>query len=481
MNKRLTFKLIGNVLLIEVVLLVISLGVSLLTGGTDAAALLISAAITAAAGFGLSMLKPNNDNLRAREGFAVCALTWVLVSFFGALPFWIHGSISSLLDAYFEVVSGFTTTGATILTNVEALPKGLLFWRSFTHWAGGMGVLVLSLALIPKMGARSMHLMRAESPGPSVDKLVPRVGNNAKILYLLYVGLSALMLVCLLLTGMSLYDALIHVFGAAGTGGFSNYNASVAHFDSAAVDFIIALFMMLFGVNFSMYYFLLRRNWKAVLGNSELKAYLGIILVSTIAIAFNIINRYEGNFLTALRYSFFQVSSIMTSTGYATADFNLWAHFSRTLLVILMFIGASAGSTGGGIKVVRIQMLFKVMVREIRHTIHPKSVSTVKMDGRPVSDSVIAGVLSFFAAYMLILMSATLIVSLDGYSFETTFTAVIATLSNIGPGLGMVGPTGNFAHFSELSKLVLTLCMLIGRLEIFPILMLFAPGAWRQD
>lgn len=481
MNKRLTFKLIGNVLLIEAILMVVSLVVSLLTSRTDAIAMLISAAITAAAGFGLSMLKPKNDNLRAREGFAVCALTWVLVSFFGALPFWFYGSIPSFLDAYFEVVSGFTTTGATILTDVEALPKGLLFWRSFTHWAGGMGVLVLSLALIPKMGARSIHLMRAESPGPSVDKLVPRVGNNAKILYQLYIGLSLLMLVCLMLTGMSLYDALIHTFGAAGTGGFSNYNASVAHFDSAAVDFIIALFMMFFGVNFSMYYFLLKRNWKTLLHNSELKAYLGTILFATIAIAFNIVNRYEGNFFTALRYSFFQVSSIMTSTGYATADFNLWAHFSRTLLVILMFIGASAGSTGGGIKVVRIQLLFKVMVREIRHTIHPKSVNTVKMDGRPVGDNVIAGVLSFFCAYMLILMIATLIVSLDGYSFETTFTAVVATLSNIGPGLGMVGPTGNFAHFSDLSKAVLTLCMLIGRLEIFPMLMLFAPSAWRRD
>lgn len=481
MNKRLTFKLIGNVLLIEAILMVISLAVSLLTGGRDAIAMLVSAAITAAAGFGLSMLKPKNDNLRAREGFAVCALTWVLVSFFGALPFWIHGSIPSFVDAYFEVVSGFTTTGATILTDVEVLPKGLLFWRSFTHWAGGMGVLVLSLALIPKMGARSIHLMRAESPGPSVDKLVPRVGNNAKILYLLYVGLSGLMLICLLFTGMSLYDALIHTFGAAGTGGFSNYNASVAHFNSAAVDFIIALFMMLFGVNFSMYYFLLKRNWKSLLNNSELKAYLGLILVATVAIAFNIMGRFGDNFLTALRYSFFQVSSIMTSTGYATADFNLWAHFSRTLLVILMFIGASAGSTGGGIKVVRIQLLFKVMVREIRHTIHPKSVNTVKMDGRPVGDSVISGVLSFFSAYMLILMIATLIVSLDGYSFETTFTAVVATLSNIGPGLGMVGPTGNFAHFSDLSKVVLTLSMLIGRLEIFPMLMLFTPSAWRRD
>lgn len=481
MNKRLTFKLIGNVLLIEAILLVISLGVSLLTGGTDAVALLVSAAVTAAAGGGLSLLKPKNDNLRAREGFAVCALTWVLVSFFGALPFWFHGSIPSFLDAYFETVSGFTTTGSSILTDIEALPKGLLFWRSFTHWAGGMGVLVLSLALIPKMGARSIHLMRAESPGPSVDKMVPRVGNNAKILYQLYVGLSLAMLIVELLCGMNLYDALLNMFGTAGTGGFGHYADSVAHYNSALIETVTAVFMALFGVNFSIYYFLLRRNWKAAWNNSELKAYLGIMTFATVAIAFDTINRYSGNFFTALRYSFFQVSSIMTSTGYATADFNLWNHFSRTMLVVLMFIGACAGSTGGGIKVIRIQMLFKVMVREIRHTIHPKSVNTVKVDGRAVSENVISGVLGFFSAYMLLLMTATVIVSLDGYSFETTFTAVVATLSNIGPGLGMVGPTGSFAHFSDLSKAVLTLCMLIGRLEIFPILMLFAPSAWRKD
>lgn len=481
MNKRLTFKLIGNVLLIEAVLLLVSVVVSLLTGGSDAVALLVSAAIAAVAGFGLSRLKPKNDNLRAREGFAVCALTWILVSFFGALPFWIDGSIPSFIDAYFEVVSGFTTTGSSILTDVEQLPKGLLFWRSFTHWAGGMGVLVLSLALIPKMGARSIHLMRAESPGPSVDKLVPRVGNNAKILYELYIGLSLIMLAVELVCGMNLYDALLNMFGTAGTGGFGHYADSVAHYNSPVIEMVTAVFMMLFGVNFSIYYFIIKRNWKGVLHNSELRAYLGIMLFSTVVIAINILGRYDGNFLTALRYSYFQVSSVMTSTGYATTDFNLWAHFSRTLLVILMFIGASAGSTGGGIKVVRIQLLFKVMVREIRHTIHPKSVNTVKMDGRPVSDEVISGVLSFFAAYMLILMIATLIVSLDGYSFETTFTAVVTTLSNIGPGLGMVGPAGNFAHFSNLSKIILTLCMLIGRLEIFPMLMLFAPGAWRQD
>ena len=480
MNKRLTFKLIGNVLLIEAVLMIIPLAVSLIMGGGDAVALLIAMAITAAVGGGLSLLKPKNDNLRAREGFAVVSLGWMLVSFFGALPFTFHGSIPSLIDAFFETVSGFTTTGATILTNVEALPKGLLFWRSFTHWVGGMGVLVLSLALIPKMGARSIHLMRAESPGPSVDKLVPRVGKNAKILYQLYVWLSVLMLICLLCTGMNLYDALIHVFGAAGTGGFSNYNASVGAFNSATVDVIIGVFMALFGVNFSMYYYMLRRNWKACAGNSELRVYIIVLLGASVAIALNILPQYGGRFFTALRYSFFQVSSIMTTTGYATADFNLWPQFSRTLLVCLMFAGACAGSTGGGIKIIRVQLLVKSMVREIRRTVHPKSVNTVKLDGRAISEGTLSGVLGFFFAYVFILLLATLIISVDGFSFETNFTAVVATLSNIGPGLDMVGPTGNFAAFSGASKIVLSLCMLIGRLEIFPILMLAAPGAWRS-
>ena len=480
MNKRLTFKLIGKVLLVEAALMLVPLAVSLILGGGDAMSMLISMLVTAVVGGGMALIPTQNDNLRAREGFAVVSFSWLLVSFFGALPFWIHGCIPSLLDAFFETVSGFTTTGATILTDVESLPKGLLFWRSFTHWVGGMGVLVLSLALLPKMGTRSIYLMRAESPGPSVDKLVPRVGNNAKILYQLYVWLSVLMLIALLCTGMNLYDALIHVFGAAGTGGFSNYNASVGAFNSAAVEIIIGVFMALFGVNFSMYYYMLRRNWRVCASNSELRTYVGLVLGASVLIALNIMPQYGGKFFTSLRYSFFQVSSVMTTTGYATADFDVWPQFSRTLLVGLMLVGACAGSTGGGIKVIRVQLLAKGMIREIRRTIHPRSVNTVRLDGRTVDDGMISGVLSFFFAYMSVLVAATLIISLDGFSFETNLTAVIATLSNIGPGLGMVGPTGNFSAFSDLSKVVLSLCMLIGRLEIFPMLMLLAPSAWRK-
>lgn len=480
MNIKLTLKTIGQVLLVESALMLIPLAVALLCGGGDAAAILISLVITAAAGELLSLLKPRSDNLRAREGFAVVALGWILVSFFGCLPFRLHGCIPKLVDAYFETVSGFTTTGATPLTDVEVLPKGLLFWRSFSHWVGGMGVLVLSLALLPKMGARSIHLMRAEAPGPAVDKLVPRVGNNAKILYYLYISLTAAMLVCLLLTGMNLYDALIHTFGAAGTGGFSNYNASVGAFDSPAVEIITGVFMALFGVNFSIYYYILRRNWGAVKHNSELWTYLSMMLVSSVVIAVNILPMYGHNFFTSLRYSFFQVSSIMTTTGYATADFDLWPQLSRTLLTALMLVGASAGSTGGGLKVVRMQLLVKSGIREIRHTVHPRSVNTIKMDGRTVSDSVLNGVQSFFFMYILVLIVSVLLISFDGYDLETNLTAVLSALSNIGPGFNLVGPTRNFSIFSDFSTFVLSMDMLIGRLEIFPILMLAAPSAWRQ-
>lgn len=480
MNIKLTLKTIGQVLLVESALMLIPLAVALLCGGGDAMAILISLVITAAAGELLSLLRPRSDNLRAREGFAVVALGWILVSFFGCLPFRLHGCIPKLVDAYFETVSGFTTTGATLLIDVEVLPKGLLFWRSFSHWVGGMGVLVLSLALLPKMGARSIHLMRAESPGPAVDKLVPRVGNNAKILYYLYISLTAVMLVCLLLTGMNLYDALIHTFGAAGTGGFSNYNASVGAFDSPAAEIITGVFMALFGVNFSIYYYILRRNWGAVKHNSELWTYLAIMLVSSVVIAVNILPMYGHNFFTSLRYSFFQVSSIMTTTGYATADFDLWPQLSRTLLTALMLVGASAGSTGGGLKVVRMQLLVKSGIREIRHTVHPKSVNTIKMDGRTVSDSVLNGVQSFFFMYILVLIVSVLLISFDGYDLETNLTAVLSALSNIGPGFNLVGPTRNFSIFSDFSTFVLSMDMLIGRLEIFPMLMLAAPSAWRQ-
>lgn len=480
MNIRLTFKLVGNVLRVESALMLVPLLVSLLMGGDDTMAFVISILVTLAVGALLSAIRTTRDSLRAREGFAVVTFSWILVSFLGGLPFFFSGYIPSLVDCFFETVSGFTTTGSTILTDIEALPKGLLFWRSFTNWAGGMGVLVLSLALIPKMGTRSIHLMRAESPGPSMDKLVPRVSNNAKILYQLYIGLSVIMVALLLLCGMNLYDSLVHMFSTAGTGGFSNYALSVAHFNSPVIEVIIGVFMMLFGVNFAMYYYLLHRNWKAVSHNSELKLYVLLILGSSALIAINILPLYDQNFFTALRHGFFQVSSLITTTGFSTTDFNLWPQFSRTILVCVMLVGACASSTGGGIKVIRFQLLFKSMVREIRRIVHPRSVNIIKLDGHTVDEDMLSGVLAFFFAYIIILIFSTLLISLDGFDLETNLTAVISMLSNVGPGLGAVGPAGNFAGYSALSKIALSMCMLIGRLEIFPILMMVMPSAWKQ-
>ncbi|MBE5807655.1 MAG: TrkH family potassium uptake protein [Clostridiales bacterium] len=480
MKIRLTFRLVGYVLLVEAALMLLSLIVALIYHGSEWLAFLQTMLITGLVGGLLTRLKPRNDNLRAREGFAVVALSWIALSFFGALPFFLHRSIPNLIDAFFETASGFTTTGASILTDVEALPNGLLFWRSFTHFVGGMGVLVLSLALIPKMGSRSIYLMRAESPGPSTDKLVPRLGQSAKILYLLYVALTVVMYFCLRLTGVGVFDSLIHCFGTAGTGGFSNYGASVAAFNNPAAENVITFFMFAFGVNFSIYYYVITRNWKGIKANSELKVYFLAMFISSIVIALKLVQEMGYSLPDSLRLSFFQVNTVMSTTGYATCDFDKWPQLCRTIMVALMLCGASAGSTGGGIKWIRVQLLCKSMVREIRKTVHPKSVNIVKLDGRVVDENTLTGVFGFFFAYFAILVIATLVISFDGFSFETNVTAVISALSNIGPGLGVVGPTGNFAGYSDFSTFVLALCMLIGRLEIFPMLMLLAPSAWAR-
>ena len=482
MNKRLILKLSGSVVLVEGALLFLPLIVSLAMRGGDWSAFALTIGIAVAAGFALTKLRPRDDTLSAREGFAVVTLSWLIVSFIGALPFYFYGAVPSLVDCFFETVSGFTTTGATILTNAEGLPRGLLLWRSLTHWAGGMGVLVLSLAVIPKRGGRSIYLMRAESSGPSTEKLVPRVGNTAKILYQLYIGLSLILFLVLLLAGVDWYDSLIHTFGAAGTGGFSNYNASVAALNNPAAEIILGGFMVLFGVNVAGYYHVIHRNWTTLKQGSEWKLFLAIVMAATLLIAFNIASlpQFQGHFGHALRASFFQVSSIITTTGYATEDFNLWPQFSRVLLLLLMTIGGCAGSTAGGLKVIRIQLLFKSMARDIRKTVHPRSVNVIKLDGRALDDKLISGVQGYFFAAIMLILVATLAVSMNGFDFETSFTAVVATFFNIGPGLGLVGPSGNFAFFNPLSKLVLALCMLLGRLEIFPILMLTAPSAWRK-
>jgi len=483
MNYPLIFNLSGAVLLVESAMLIISFFVSLALGSGDHWSLLISGGITLVAGVLLRLLKPKNETLRARDGFAVVALGWLLVSVFGALPYTIHGAMPNYIDALFETVSGFTTTGASILANVEELPLGLHFWRSFTHWAGGMGVLVLSMAIMPKMGSRSIHLMRAESPGPSVDKMVPRIGDNAKILYALYLGMTALMFIILMFCGLGWYESLIHTFGAAGTGGFSIHAASIANYPGF-VQTIIGIFCMLFGVNFALYYAMLCHDYKSVLKNGELKLYLSIIIVSTLLITLNIMPMYGGSIGTSLRLAYFQVSSVITTTGYATADFNLWPALSKMILVILMFTGCCAGSTGGGIKLIRVEVLCKVMAREVRRTVRPRSVGLIKVDGRVIEEDTVNGVMAFFFVYILVLFISCLLVSFDSFvrdvSFEACFTGVVATLSNIGPGLGEVGPAGSFANFTGFSKVVFTLDMLIGRLELFPLLMFLSPKAWKN-
>lgn len=480
MNFALVSHLLGKVLMLEGVLLAPSLLVSLLYGGSDAPAFLWTMAMVFAAGGLLALVRPKNDQLRAREGFVVVSITWILLSLFGAMPFYLSGAIPSFVDCFFECVSGFTTTGSTILSDVEALPRGVLFWRSFTHWIGGMGVLVLSLALVHKMGARSLHLLRAESPGPNPGKLVPRIGNTAKILYCIYVALTLVEILLLLIAGMPLYDALLHAFGTAGTGGFSLYNLSIGHYQNPVFENIIAVFMMLFGVNFTVYYQLITRNFKGIRKNGELWLYLGIIAGSTLLIALNILPMLNGNVADALRQSFFQVSSIITTTGYATADFNLWPQFSRTLLVLLMFMGACAGSTGGGMKVIRLEILLKSLGRDVKRTIHPRGVKVVKSETRAVDEPTINSITVFFFSYIFIILMATLLISMDGFSFETNLTATISAVGNIGPGLDVVGPMGNFSGFSPFSKIVLSLCMLAGRLEIYPILMLVTPSTWKK-
>ena len=423
--------------------------------------------------------KPENSTIYAKEGMVVVALAWILWSLFGALPFFLSGYIPSYLDAFFETVSGFTTTGSSIMPDVEILPQCMHFWRSFTHWIGGMGVLVFVMVLTSLDKKNSMYLMRAEVPGPEKDKLVPKMMSTARILYGMYFALTALEVILLMFGGLSLFDSLIHSFGSAGTGGFSNYADSVGHFDSAYVDGVITVFMILFGVNFSLYFLILIKEYKSVWKNEELRAYFGIIAVATAVITFNILPQY-GSVTKAFRYAVFQVGTIITTTGYATTDFNLWPMLSKCILIALMIIGACASSTGGGIKVSRFLIAMKSIKREVKQMAHPKSVNLICVNGKKMSNDVIRSVFVYFMAYAGIAGLSVLIVSADNFDFATTFSSVMATLNNIGPGIEDVGATGNFSAFSPLSKLVFCFDMLAGRLEIFPFLMLFTTKVWRR-
>ena len=483
MNYRMILRLVCYIFRVEAVCLLPSFFISLFLG-EEAAAFGQGASMALCAALSLvTCLFPLKEReIGAREGFLGVALCWVVVSLAGGLPFFFSGAIPNFIDCFFETVSGFTTTGSSILTDVEAMPKGLLYWRSFTHWLGGMGVLVFLLAVVPMGRGRNslLHVMRAESPGPQVDKLVPTLQKSAKILYTIYICLTVVQILLLLAGGMPLFDSLTISFGTAGTGGFAIKNDSMASY-SPYLQNVCTVFMALFGINFSVFYLILLRQWKRVCRNEELWLYLGIMALATGLIAWDILPQYSGDLGVSLRHAAFQVSSIMTTTGFATTDFNLWPPFSKMILVGLMIVGACAGSTGGGIKCARVLLLGKAGRRTIKRMLRPRSVVQVHMDGQLVDDQVIQNTFAYLAFYCMIALGSMLVIAFDEYSLETSITAVLTCLNNVGPGLDAVGPMSNFSHFSWFSKLVLSFDMLLGRLEIFPLLMVFVPAAWRRS
>lgn len=480
MNYKMVGFVLGRIFWIEAVLMLCPMACSALYGEWDiVVAFLWPVVVLTLLGVVLSHRQPRNTTIYARDGLVIVALVWVLMSVFGALPFMISGEIPSFFDAFFEMVSGFTTTGSTILTNVEAMSKGLLFWRSFSHWVGGMGVLVFAMAILPMTDGRAMHLMRAEVPGPTVGKISSKLRDSAKILYEIYFVMTVLEVVILCAGGMPLYDALIHSFGTAGTGGFSNRALSVGAYQNPFYEVVIGIFMLLFGINFNLYYFILLRHFKEAFCSEELRVYLGIAAFSTITITLNIASLYD-NVGTALRTAFFQVASVMTTTGYATTDFNLWPNYSRTLLVMLIFIGACAGSTAGGLKVSRIIIFFKAAKQDLNKMLHSHAITSIRFEGKALDEKTLRGVHNYFNIYMLLFSASVLLASLDGFDLVTTFTAVATCFNNVGPGLEIVGPMGSFAGFSDPVKLLLSFDMLAGRLELYPILALFSPRLWRK-
>lgn len=481
MNKRSIIYILGWVLIVDAVAMQIGTITSLIYGEKEAWYFVLTGVVSAILGvLAIKVKKPKNMVLYQKAGFASTALSWILLSLVGCMPFWLSGEIPSFIDAFYETVSGITTTGATILNDVEALSKGMLMWRSFLHWLGGMGVIVFLLAIIPKLGGQqSIFLMKAESPGPIIGKAVPRMRNYATMLYGIYITLTALEFILLLFGGLNVFEAINTSFSTAGTGGFGIYNSNAAAFDSYYVQTVIAVFMLLFGINFSVYLCLIARKFKQSLKFEELWIYLGIVAVSTAIIAFNISSIYKP--YDAFHQSFFYVSSIISTTGFGLTDVNKWPELSKTVIIILTFIGASAGSTGGGFKISRIILLFKEVRKEFSLLVHPRNVKLVKMDGKAVNHDIMRTTSMYLVLYISVFAISFLLVSIDNMDFTTSFTAVAANLNNTGPGLGAVGPVGNYADFSILSKIVFIFDMLAGRLEIYPLLLLFAPSAWKKS
>ena len=478
MNTSMIRYILGYVLKIQSLLMMLPFLVSLIYREPQGACYLAVSLIGMLLGILMTWRKASDPVFYLKEGCIATSLSWILMSLYGCLPFWLTKEIPSFTDALFETISGFTTTGASILNNVEGLSHCALFWRSFTHWIGGMGVLVFLLAVIPLSGGSNINLMRAESPGPSVGKLVPKIRHTARILYMIYFGLTVLQLVLLLLGKMPFFDAITTTFGTAGTGGFGIKNDSLMSY-SPYIQWVVTIFMILFGVNFNVYYLLLFNKFKNAFSMEEVRYYLLIIGAAIGIIFFNILDT-AANAFDALTHSAFQVASIITTTGFSTIDFNLWPEICRLVLVLLMFIGACAGSTGGGIKVSRVVIMIKNIGKELNSYIHPKSVKTINFENKPLDNEIISSINIYFVTFTVVFVASTFLLSIEGHDLITNFTAVAATINNIGPGLELVGPTCNFSGFSNFSKYVLMFDMLAGRLEMFPLLILFHPSVWRD-
>ena len=478
MNYSMIIFILGHLLRYEALFMILPIVTGFIYGEKEAYAFLGVAILTFIIGTILTCKHPKNKQIYTRDGSVTVALGWIVLSLFGALPFTICGDIPFYIDAMFETISGFTTTGASILSDVEALSHASIMWRSFTHWVGGMGVFVFILSLLPMIGGSTMQLMKAESPGPSVDKFVPKVKDTAKLLYSIYIVITAIQIVCLLLAKMPLFDTLTLTFGSVGTGGFGIKNDSMASYTSLQQN-IVTFFMIISGINYSFYFLIISKKFKDAFHLEEVRWYLGIILVAGVLITLNILHLY-GSIGEAIKHAFFQVGSIMTTTGYSSTDFNLWPEFSKTILILLMIIGACAGSTAGGFKVSRMLMLLKSIKVELSMMIHPREVKKIRMDGHVVKPEVLRTAQVYLVLYWVIFLFSVLLISVDNFNFTTNFTAVAATFNNIGPGLAGVGPMSNFGIYSTFSKIVLMVGMLIGRLELYPIILLLVPATWKR-
>lgn len=477
MNRRMVLSMVGKVVLLEAALMVPALITSVVYKEACIADFAVAIGVSLAVGCLLTFaFKPSSNVIFAKEGFVIVALSWLALSAIGALPFYFSREIPSYIDAFFETASGFTTTGASILTDIESMSRGLLFWRSFTHWLGGMGVLVFVMAVVNNLSDRSIHILRAESPGPVVGKMVPKMKETTRILYIIYIALTLLNIVMLLIGGMPLFESIVHAFGTAGTGGFGVKADSFGSY-SPYLQWVTTVFMLLFGINFNIYYLLLIKKWKIAFKSGELWFYLSMVMVAVTLVCINVYPLFD-SVGEALRHSAFQVATVVSTTGYATVDFNQWPAFSKTLLLMLMFIGACAGSTAGGFKCARVVILIKKIRRETKKLLHPRSVNAMRFEGKAVHNQVVSSVSAYLTVYIVIFCAVTLIISLDGFDIETNISAATACFNNIGPGLSAVGPAANYSGFSPFSKLILSMAMLLGRLEIYPILLTLSPSTW---